>query len=371
MKTSLFYTLTLGMALAACNAGVDEPAPLPVDDGAEISLAVTGDAMTRRDGASDYDLDYLISESSWPGNQNYFKVDAYMQSDLSKKYIDSYVMYNTYLTEKPWRFCTTGGEQNTYYWPGNQVFDFFAYAPAMSGGAATPPSIASNGITYDGFDHEANKHTLTCDLRSFKDGDQESLTEFVYAYETDKTQAQHADTGVTLHFQHPLSAIFVRLASGFLNTDLYSVTFTGAADGANGRGIYYEGTGTCGTDGTTWTVKEGATASDFNIDIYMTMGYEMFIGNVYEKPFLVMPQTLTDRQGLEDVVIKIRYRKPNGSNTLVVTLPVTNEVKEWEAGKAYVYALDLGKDDSITVGVTVEPWSYKGDYTEVGVDEDD
>ena len=77
------------MALAACNAGVDEPAPLPAEDGAEISLAVTGDAMTRRDGASDYDLDYLISESSWPGNQNYFKVDAYMQSDLSKKYIDS------------------------------------------------------------------------------------------------------------------------------------------------------------------------------------------------------------------------------------------------------------------------------------------
>ena len=372
MKT--IYILTLGLALAACNNGL-EPAGMtrqdaPDGDG-EIRLAVTGNALTRADGATDYDVEQLIDEASWPGNQNYFRLTARMASDLSKTYIDGYVMYNTYLSENPWRFCTLTGERKTYYWPGTQAFDFFAYAPAVAAGEAHEPSIAKNGLTYDGFDADEDKHTLTCNLTAFMTGDQTDLKEFIYAYAKNQTQALQGESGVTLRFQHPLAAIFLRISSSFLNTDLYSVTFTGETAQSNGKGVYAEGTGTCGTDGTMWEVKEGVTASDFNIDVYKTMGYEMFIGNLFEKPFLVMPQALADREGLDDVVMKIRYRKPNGNATKTVYLPVTSEVKAWEAGKAYYYGIDLGKDESVTVSVEVEPWNQMGSYTDEGVDEDD
>ena len=378
----------LGLLLVACTAdnGPDamshEGQPeLPSAEalGGEIRINV-GDTRnkTRIEGATSFDYDYLQQQCSWPGDaQNYFKVDAYMVDDRTKKYIDgSYVLYNTYVTEFPWKFCNAAGVSQPYYWPYTLGFDFFAYAPAMVGGVPQEPTIAANGVTYDGFDAVENKHTLSCDLENFRYGDQEGLTEFIYAYETDQTYATHGQSGVTLHFQHPLAAVIIRLSSAFEALKLNTVTFTSTDLGTGkGQGIYHQGTGTCSTDGTTWVKPETAVASDFTIFFNKIMNESMFIGNIYEKPFLVMPQSLIDRDGLEDVVIQIKFQKKLNETEYdaekTVTLPITDKITSWEAGKAYVYSLELGKDESIIIGASVEPWNYQGDHTIVPIDKDE
>lgn len=379
----------LGLLLAACTSD-DGPeamgyegrsdAPTAEAMGGEIRINVGGTgSRTRADGALSFDYDYLQQQCSWPGEaQNYFRVDAYMVDDRTKKYIDgSYVLYNTYASQFPWKFCNAAGDVQSYYWPYSLGFDFFAYAPAMSDGAAQEPTIAANGVEYAGFDPVENKHTLSCDLSGFSYGSQEMMTEFIYAYEPGQTYAAHGQSGVTLHFQHPLAAVIIRLSSAFDGLKLNSVAFT-STDLGNGKGtgIYQQGTGTCSADGTTWEVPEGTVASDFTIYYNLVMNESMFIGNIYEKPFLVMPQPLIDREGLEDVVMQIKYAKRSNTGSgyadeKTVTLPITGEIDSWESGKAYVYSLELGKDESIIVGASVEPWNYQGDHTVVPIDKDE
>lgn len=270
-----------------------------------------------------------------------------------------------------------GGAVQSYYWPYSLGFDVFAYAPAMAGGVPEEPTIAKNGLTYDGFDAAENKHTLTCDLRNFRVGDQEDLSEFIYAYSTNQTFAAQGESGIVLQFQHPLSAIFIRIGSAFDGLRLNSLTLTSTDLGnGHGTGIYCEGTGTCSTDGTTWTKLEAATAYDFTFYVNKIMSEDLYIGNVFQKPFLVMPQKLCEREGLDDVVMKISYakRKDDGISYFPdkeVSLPITDKIKTWEAGKAYYYTLELGKDESVIVGASVEPWNYYGNYTTIPIDKDD
>lgn len=384
MKKTIYYSIGLMVALlAGCTA--EEAATsseAEAAEGGEIRLAVAGSgglAVTRATGATSYDYDILQEECSWPGNENYFKLTARMSANLNKVYIDDYVMYNTYVTEFPWRICELDGTQRKYYWPSSTAFDFFAYAPATSGGAYVAPSIAANGVTYDGFDEESNVHTLSCNLEGFSYGDQSGLKEFIYAYETNQTYANQGATGVTLHFQHPLSAIFLRLSSAFENMMLKTVTFTSRSAGANGIGIYHQGTGTCSTDGTAWEHLEGATASEFKFIVNKIMGQTMFIGDIFDTPFLVMPQPLVDREGLEDVVMTIKFAKgvDDGAGNIswprekTVTLSITGVIDAWESGKAYTYSLELGKDESVIVSASVEPWNYQGAYTHTNIDEDE
>lgn len=383
MKTIYYSIGFMAALLAGCtaeDAGTAGEADAPAEGG-EIRLAVAGTSglSATRSGALSYDYDYLQNECSWPGSENYFKLEARMSANLDKVYIDDYVMYNTYVSEYPWRICEIDGTQLKYYWPGSTAFDFFAYAPATSGGVAVPPTILDNGLTYDGFDPVENKHTLSCNLTEFRYGDQSDLKEFIYAYETNQTYAKQGVSGVTLHFQHPLAAIYIRLASAFENTKLNSVTFKSRNSTPTGSGIYYTGTGTCTTDGTTWEHLEGAHANDFKININKVMGSTMFIGNIFDEPFLVMPQPLADRQGLEDVVMEIRFAKghDDGGGSIswpvekIVTLPITGVIDRWESGKAYTYSLELGKDESVIVNASVESWNYQGNYTGVMVDDDD
>lgn len=346
-----------------------------------VSAAAPVSGRTTRDGATSYDYDLLQEEATFDpldasAGRNFFHVEARNASDRDSVYIDSYVRYYPYATDGfLWQFCKSDGTREHYYWPASSVFDFFAYAPAMSGGAVTAPSHAANGVAYSGFDTATNTHTLTCDLSegSFTAGNQSGMQEFIYAYEPGQSYADQGETGVTLRFQHPLSAVYLKIESAFQGLQLYTVTFTSADDPATntyGQGIYYAGTGTCSTDGTTWEHDEHDMASAFTINVSKVMGTSMFIGYIFTKPYLVMPQPLTDREGLEDVVMTLLYKKLGEADNRTITLPITDTIKAWESGKAYIYTLDIGADESITVGVEVEPWNYQGNYTDVGVDKD-
>ena len=367
------------LAVAACTSDHEEGGSVETSaaQGNEIRIAVAGTSsygITRSEGAVSYNNDYLKEEASWPGSENYFKVTARFSSELSKKYIDNYVMYNTYSNDvNPWQICTTDGTPKTYYWPASTAFDFFAYAPAMKGGAVHEPTIAENGMTVDAFDDANNRQTLTADLRAFRYGDQTDLKEVVYAYSTGQTYAKQGVTGVSLQFQHPLAAIVLRISGAFDQLLLNTVKFTSETT-TKGSGIYHQGVGTCTPADTRWEIPESAAPADLNIDIYKIMNQTMYIGDIFEKPFLVIPQTLVDREGLEDLVMEISFQKksagPGYDAVKTVMLPITKKVTSWEAGKLYVYSLELGKDESVIVGCSVEAWNAHGSYTHIDIDSD-
>ena len=74
------------------------------------------------------------------------------------------------------------------------------------------------------------------------------------------------------------------------------------------------------------------------------------------------------------MVMEISFQKksagPGYDAVKTVTLPITEKVTSWEAGKSYVYSLELGKDESVIVGCSVEAWNAHGSYTNIDIDSD-
>ena len=385
--------MATGLLLTACQAD-DAPAVAATDAEQPAGGGAVADTLSGRHeiffrvGSADqrqatravtfWDIDRLKTDCDYLGTvQNYFSVTAYMDglsdTDDNGKFINSsgkihvlYIESNT----MPWRFCTPDGAVQHYYWPETIPLNFFAYHPCqmpLNTDGVTPPD-PSTCITVGAYTDRAPQ--LTCTALPLTNIGQASLKEFIYAYTEAITYKDYGGYA-PLTFQHPLAAVTLTLSSCFPQLKLLNVTF---------ERVYNNGTGTCTTSSVAWTTT-GALGNlsltwdpnDFGEDsptYRKEMGVSMNIGRI-DGPFLVLPQALTDRDGLEDVTMKITYQKLGEPNPKDITLPITSTVKTWESGKHYIYELELGKDESVIIGCTVEDWVDHGNYTDIGVDEDE
>ena len=381
IKDNIFIVMTAGLLLTGCQgddgmtavaAEAEQSAEGTAVTQHEICFRVGSSAQQRATRAvSFYDIDRLQTDCDFMGTtNNYFSVTAYMDGS-TEKFINSsgniHVLYLESPTQ-PWRFCMPYGNVLHYYWPETIPLNFFAFHPCeMSGGEPTanpdPSTCLSIGTYAD------RTPQLECTALPLTNIGQATLTELIYAYTEAITYKDYGGYA-PLTFQHPLAAVSLTLSSAYPGLTLEEVTF---------ERVYNNGTGTCSTSCVAWTTTGTVGNLQLTWNPYDTaeesptyqkiMGTSMHIGTI-DGPFLVLPQALTDRDGLADVTMTIKYKKV-GETEKDITLPITGTVKTWESGKHYIYDLELGKDESVIIGCTVEDWIDHGNYTNIGVDEDE
>lgn len=357
-----------GCLLSACSAdsslGGSEAELRPETAAKEIRISVgASNVGSGTRSAITYDLDRLKTEANIENSPGRFHIDAWYDGTTDKFIDDNYVsdMRSQGATlADPWWMLEAGSfTRKTYYWPGNLAVNFFAYMPLDQTGISdrdveTGESVtAATGIQLQGgkvFTYTDRAPVIKIQVPTADN--QKALKEFIYAYAEAQNQEANGEAGVALTFQHPLSAIYLKVNSAFDKMKLLSVTF---------KNICTSGTGTCGTGSTAWEY-DATSNTDFTITVNKTMGDDLRIGRVYENPILMLPQPLTSRTDIaSDATAVIRYQKWDESagalgSVKEVELSMTNTVKTWESGKAYIYSLELGTDDSAIIGATVEDW---------------
>ena len=226
-----------------------------------------------------------------------------------------------------WRF-KRGDELVECYWPYNGVTDFLAYMPVKE-------KLSESGIS--GVDYSPQtgvSYTADLPLTNVGEGvNQENLREFLYAVSGEKTQ-QNSANGVDLAFQHPFSAIYLKLAQGY-RMKVNTITFKNLRNSGS-------------FNSNTWTY---GGPQDMVLTIGKQIPEDINYGVIFSGPSLVLPQNL---DGVGMVVNVTRDDETYDIGPVSIT---KDGHDKWEPGKAYTYSLNLG-DQTIEVlfDVTVLEW---------------
>ena len=230
-----------------------------------------------------------------------------------------------------WRF-KRGDELVECYWPYNGVSDFLAYMPVHE-------KLDQVGISNIGYSPETGI-SYTANLPLLNNGEgvtQENLREFLYAVAKNKTP-QNSASGVGLEFQHPLTAIYFKVAKSYRMT-INTIEIS-----------YLKNSGKFSNN--TWTFNDSQEMTLMTLQIDKKIPEDINYGVVFYGPVLVLPQELDD---IKLAVVGTRSEK-NDYKPASVSLKTDNHVK-WEPGKAYTYSLNLGEQNvEVLFDVTVQNW---------------
>ena len=230
-----------------------------------------------------------------------------------------------------WRF-KRGDELVECYWPYNGVSDFLAYMPVHE-------KLDQVGISNIGYAPETGiSYTANPPLSNNGEGvTQENLREFLYAVAEDETP-QNSASGVGLEFQHPLTAIYFKVAKSYRMT----INTIEISDLKNSGKF----------SNNTWTFNDSQEMTLMTLQIDKKIPEDINYGVVFYGPVLVLPQELDD---IKLAVVGTRSEK-NDYKPASVSLKTDNHVK-WEPGKAYTYSLNLGEQNvEVLFDVTVQNW---------------
>ena len=230
-----------------------------------------------------------------------------------------------------WRF-KRGDELVECYWPYNGVSDFLAYMPVHE-------KLDQVGISNIGYSPETGiSYTANLPLSNNGEGvTQENLREFLYAVAEDETP-QNSASGVGLEFQHPLTAIYFKVAKSYRMT-INTIEIS-----------YLKNSGKFSNN--TWTFNDSQEMTLMTLQIDKKIPEDINYGVVFYGPVLVLPQELDD---IKLAVVGTRSEK-NDYKPASVSLKTDNHVK-WEPGKAYTYSLNLGEQNvEVLFDVTVQNW---------------
>ena len=230
-----------------------------------------------------------------------------------------------------WRF-KRGDELVECYWPYNGVSDFLAYMPVHE-------KLDQVGISNIGYSPETGiSYTANLPLSNNGEGvTQENLREFLYAVAKNKTP-QNSASGVGLEFQHPLTAIYFKVAKSYRMT-INTIEIS-----------YLKNSGKFSNN--TWTFNDSQEMTLMTLQIDKKIPEDINYGVVFYGPVLVLPQELDD---IKLAVVGTRSEK-NDYKPASVSLKTDNHVK-WEPGKAYTYSLNLGEQNvEVLFDVTVQNW---------------
>ena len=314
----LWFLLAAGL-LTGCTADT----PVPEDTPKEIQFEVSTASQTEATRvATLYESTTALQSEMTHGGEgsNYIHVDAYLDGTTTKYIDNSRIFY--FNGASSWRFANASGNIIHFYWPMDDAYlNFLAYAPL---------DLTYTGVTIGTY---TDRHpTFNCDLpitnnQTYANGTI-NMKEFIYSYVTGKNKSNDGESAVPLGFIHPFAAVYLKVDKAKQRMALNNVTF---------KRIYKKGTGAYNSTGPTtgWTPDTSDGTADFTLTIGKTMGTDMFTGDTYG-PFIVMPQNMTGRAGLDDIKMIVNYTPYGGSATNSAEATITSETSTtWVAGKKY------------------------------------
>lgn len=327
----LMYVVAASVALQLCGCSKERPS---VEDDRTIALVPVveqGGVGTR---ASLYD-----SEEDM--RADLIHVHAY-DSGTSQPSFSSDAKYSTEdidVSRHRWLFHD-GSAYREYYWPLDRSLDFFAYAPVSSGYVTVDASV------------NPPEFTATLPLSNNAGAvNQENMKEFTYAYAYDRDKSGGP---VPLAFHHPFAAVIFKVARSQRDLTVKNIVI---------GGVNYAGT--CSLDPLhpeipAWNT-DGRPAGDLNLTVGKIIPGDVNFGGELCGPYLVLPQKNSGADG-KDLGIECHWKGYDtdsdleADDTKVLMGKITND---WEPGKVYVYALDLGNSrEEILFKVSVTPWKY-------------
>lgn len=304
MTKTLILTALAGMALASCSS--DEP--VYVNEGRDISFRPAMSVASRATETTNANLSGI-------------KVSAFLGDGLYFNNIDFNKGSDGFYVSTP-----------AYHWPGDDTpLTFYSYSPASPGGTV---SIGSEAKTLTDFSPAT---------------DLSSQVDFVTAKATG-TKSQNESSGVELDFNHQLSQIEVRAKA---DNEIYTFKISGVRIGqpvSKGSFDFESSDWTLGTDKAIYedTYATAKTVTDSAASVMGAGGNAMLIPqqliawnpetdstNTAEGAYIsIKLQVTTTETGVQ------MYPFPSDGNCQWAAIPIDTK---WEAGKKYIYTLDLSE----------------------------
>ena len=273
----------------------------------------------------------IISGTTYPTGES-FVVSAYHNGtaayfeDLTASYSSSLTLWETAVSQ---------------YWPLAGSLDFYAFSPASA--AASGVSISSDGVS-------AEDYTIQTAAQMTAD--------FCYASASVADCAAHPDA-VSMTFSHALSQVVFRVkAAGYYSNASRTVNL--AMTSLSMSGIYSIG-----------DFSEGAWENQNTEQTYsLSNSSTLLTYDGSNKPettdvcsYLFLPQELGPNAAISvgysviQTVLGTDYTLTNAP----VNIPLGGSVTEWQAGKKYIYTLNIGMNNVITISVSAVGWQDMND----------
>lgn len=221
------------------------------------------------------------------------------------------------------------------YWPLAGSLTFNAYSPASVSGL----TIDASGVSATGYTVRTTEQ-MTTDL--------------CYGSATVADCSAHPDA-VPLVFSHALSQVVFRVkAAGYYSTATSNVAISLTSLSVSGLmsvGDFSEGVWSNLSDERTYTLADSSTELTYDGE-HNPQATEVCA-------YLFLPQELS-----ADASLRVGYSVSQtvGGDTFTlenspVTVKMRNTVTQWEAGKKYIYTINIGMDNVITISASTVGWA--------------
>ena len=239
----------------------------------------------------------------------------------------------TYFTNAEARRISSSGLWKTdtdYFWPLEGTLIFNAYSPSGVSGV----SIGQSGFT-------ATDYTIGNDPEQMS-------TDLCFATYREEDCSNRSFSSVPLEFSHALSqVVFVVRAKEYSSS--YDIYLTSLSFGE----VYSKGNFTVSSG---WSVNTPISYTLWNTPLQMTFDGDNNPVSREVCKFLFLPQNL------DAATLTVGYRidknqVTQNSPTVSVDLSgLSGAITEWERAKKYIYTIDIGLDNNLTLTMSVEPW---------------
>lgn len=293
-------------------------------------------------------------------------VNAFLHQTTSL-YINDKLEYgdNTH-SYQPDGYTTAGHwvpvENHTYYWPKATNLDFWAWAPfdkiqsAIGATAENAAKITFADNVSSLVTTGAGPISFTYDLGVGTDAN--NLPDLMFSALVDMNQDKVQDAQITGHttgcvplaFKHALAAVQFKVKSTKAGkvTDIQLIDVT-----KKGTCTFSVSADNTTTVAWTTTTETGTYGHNFNTDLPANTYSDFYstTGGHQEATFMMIPQTLgTTRK----ISIKIATDAGYSPIEYVGTIP-NSVITAWEAGKTYVYTINIDDDVRVEVSDTMTP----------------
>ena len=305
MRKIAFILLIAAMAAGCTKNSIDRP------EDRSICFAPVAEKATKA----------IIQGATYPTTEA-FTVSAYHEG-TSAYFENLSASYNSTLTL--WETATAE------YWPLAGSLTFNAYSPS----SASDVTITSDGVTATGY----TVQTAT-----------QMTTDLCYGSYTVADCASHPES-VPLQFSHALTQVVFRVkaASYYENTSLSmtSLSMSGICSVGDFTGSAWENQNT-----------------EFNYDLHGISTVLTYDGTTPVTTdvcsYLFVPQTLGPNAAI-NVGYSVDFGGGRTLNNPPVTVSITGgTITEWVPGKKYIYTLNIGLDNVITISASTVGWSDQG-----------
>ena len=319
------------------------------EDGDSICLSLTisdnigigsgPDSMTETKGTP-YSADNFATKIDGIGVIGYLDGTSSAYVSYSANFAAGEILSKTSTTHPDDKYKTHWAPAHTYYWPKASSLDFWAWAPQAEFEAAAGSS-GNVKITDFTINNSTSPKSLTFDY-DLLTSDATEQPDLMFASKFGATQSTvnaGAAGCVPLDMKHALAAVRFVVKSKKGGT----VSYISLVDVSK--------TGSCSYDGAafTWTETTAAAATythNFNTKLTADQASDFYsaTGGQEAATFMMIPQTL----GTQKISIKLA-KDPNSAPAEYTGSIPTTSVTKWEAGKTYVYTINIDEDVNVNI----------------------